>query len=105
MPSLKFSGLIAGALVVAVSTTSAFASAASKSDTPPVEKTVVGPRAEMQRKYDELISKLQDGTIDKDAREKLRDAYQLRATMYETAGELDKAEADFTAATKIAPID
>lgn len=97
--------MTAGALVVALSTTGAFASAAPKSDAPPVEKTVVGPRAEMQRKYDELINKLQNGPEDKESRDKLRDAYQQRATMYETAGELEKAEADFTAATKAAPVD
>jgi tetratricopeptide (TPR) repeat protein len=100
-------GLIAGVLVFALSATGADASAAAKpaADTPPVEKTVVGPRAEMQRKYDELIAKLQSGAADKEAKDKLRDAYQQRATMYETAGELDKAETDFTAATKVAPVD
>jgi tetratricopeptide (TPR) repeat protein len=100
-------GLIAGVLLVALSATGAAASATAKpapADTP-AEKPVVGPRAEMQRKYDDLIAKLQPNADDKEARDKLRDAYQQRATMYETAGELDKAEADFTAATKIEPVD
>jgi tetratricopeptide (TPR) repeat protein len=97
-------GLIAGVLLVALSATGAHASAAAKSETP-VEKPAVAPRAEVQRKYDELIAKAQPGAEDKDAREKLRDAYQQRALMYETAGELDKAENDFTAATKVEPVD
>lgn len=98
-------GLIAGVLLVALSATGANASAAAKPAETPVEKPVVGPRAEMQRKYDDLIAKLQPAADDKEARDKLRDAYQQRATMYETASELDKAETDFTAATKIEPVD
>jgi tetratricopeptide (TPR) repeat protein len=108
MSHFNIPGLIAGVLVAALSATGAYASghgAKPAGDAPPVAKPVVGPRAEAQRKYDDLIAKFAPGTEDKDALEKLRDAYQQRATMYETAGELDKAEADFSAATKVAPVD